>query len=154
MIDACWRASSPPASSSTDADAPVRMPQKIVTGRAGLWTPRDDSMPMTSDAASAPLTKKSATSTITTSDVRPDRANCSSVVKSPISGAWATAVEMSAAPLSWRSIAAPPRIANQTKLTPLGISSTPSTNSPTVRPREMRAMNVPTKGAQEIHHAQ
>jgi hypothetical protein len=26
-------------------------------------------------------------------------------------------------------------------------------DSPTVRPFEMRAMNVPTKGAQEIHHA-
>ena len=64
------------------------------------------------------------------------------------------AAAMSAAPLSWRSIAAPPSTANQTKLTPLGISSTPSTNSPIVRPLEMRAMNVPTKGAQEIHHAQ
>ncbi|KKL91131.1 hypothetical protein LCGC14_1897740, partial [marine sediment metagenome] len=35
-----------------------------------------------------------------------------------------------------------------------GISKTQMINSRTVRPRETRAMNMPTKGAQEIHHAQ
>ena len=30
----------------------------------------------------------------------------------------------------------------------------PQTSSRTLRPREMRAMNIPTKGAQEIHQAQ
>ena len=60
----------------------------------------------------------------------------------------------SAAPVSCRSIAAPPKTANHTKLTPLGISSTPTTNSRIVRPLEMRAMKVPTNGAHEIHHAQ
>ena len=43
---------------------------------------------------------------------------------------------------------------NQTKVTALGISSTPMTNSRMVRPREMRAMKTPTKGAQLTHQAQ
>ena len=32
--------------------------------------------------------------------------------------------------------------------------SAPVTNCRMVRPREMRAMNIPTKGVQEIHQAQ
>ena len=57
-------------------------------------------------------------------------------------------------PVVWVRNAVPPMIANQTALAPLGTSSTPIRNCRTVRPREMRAMNVPTNGAQEIHHAQ
>ena len=45
-------------------------------------------------------------------------------------------------------------IANQTKLTPLGISSTPITNSRMVRPLEMRARKVPTNGVHDIHQTQ
>ena len=47
-----------------------------------------------------------------------------------------------------------PTMANQMKPMPVGAATTPSTNSRMVRPREMRATKVPTKGAQEIHHAQ
>ncbi len=36
----------------------------------------------------------------------------------------------------------------------VGASRTPKTNSRTVRPREMRAMNMPTNGAQLIHQPQ
>lgn len=61
---------------------------------------------------------------------------------------------MSACPVSWRLSAAPPRIANQTKLTALGTSTTPRMNSPIVLPLEIRAMKVPTNGAQETHQAQ
>ena len=39
-------------------------------------------------------------------------------------------------------------------LSTLGTIITPITNSRIVRPREMRARNMPTKGDQEIHHAQ
>ena len=110
-------------------------------------------MPITSEAASAPLMKNSATRTITTKEVTPESGNSSSVVNSATSGV-PTISPRFAAPLSCSSIAAPPKTANQTKLTPLGMSSTPTTNSRIVRPLEIRAMNVPTKGAQEIHHAQ
>ena len=49
---------------------------------------------------------------------------------------------------------APPITENQKKPTVVGTSSTPETNWRTVRPREMRAMNTPTKGAQETHQPQ
>ena len=35
-----------------------------------------------------------------------------------------------------------------------GTISTETMNSRTVRPRDTRAMNMPTKGDHEIHHAQ
>ena len=152
MIAACWSEPRPPASSRTAAEAPVATPHTMTTGRGGVRLPREDSMPITSDAASAPLTKNSATSTITTNEVRPASGNSSSIVNSAISGV--PTIPPRSVPPSWRSIAAPPKTANQTKLTPLGIRSTPMTNSRTVRPFEMRAMKVPTKGAHEIHHAQ
>ena len=75
---------------------------------------------------------------------------------------------MSSRPNSWPSIgfdarsvppacavmAAPPKIANHTRVTVLGIRMTPETNSLMVRPRLIRAMNMPTNGVQEIHQAQ
>ena len=57
-------------------------------------------------------------------------------------------------PLRCRLIAAPPKIANQSRLTALGMRMTPATNWRIVRPRLIRAMNMPTNGVQEIHHAQ
>ena len=51
-------------------------------------------------------------------------------------------------------MAAPPKIANHSRLTALGIRMTPATNSRIVRPRLIRAMNMPTNGVQEIHQAQ
>ena len=45
-------------------------------------------------------------------------------------------------------------MANQSRLTALGTRSTPETNWRMVRPRLMRAMNMPTNGVQEIHQAQ
>ena len=38
--------------------------------------------------------------------------------------------------------------------TKLGTRMTKTTNWRIVRPREMRAMNIPTKGVHEIHQAQ
>ena len=40
------------------------------------------------------------------------------------------------------------------KVKPSGTSSTPTTNSRIVRPRDTRAMNMPTKGDQAIHQPQ
>ena len=45
---------------------------------------------------------------------------------------------------SW--IAVPPKIANQSRLTTLGMRMTPAMNCRTVRPRLIRAMNMPTNG--------
>lgn len=47
------------------ATAPMTTPQKITVRRLGSIVPRSDSEPMTIEAASAPETKKIATSTMT-----------------------------------------------------------------------------------------
>ena len=46
------------------AIAPITAPQKTTTPRVGWMVPRCESVPMTMDAASAPETKKIATSSI------------------------------------------------------------------------------------------
>ena len=51
-------------------------------------------------------------------------------------------------------MAVPPMTTNQIMLTRVGTISTHTTNCRIVRPREMRAMKMPTKGAQDIHQAQ
>ncbi|MNY71187.1 hypothetical protein D3C86_2094730 [compost metagenome] len=53
-----------------------------------------------------------------------------------------------------RSSAVLPKIDSHARVKPSGISSTPMITSRMVRPREMRATNRPTNGAQAIHHAQ
>ena len=56
--------------------------------------------------------------------------------------------------VSCRSKAEPPRIENQTNDTSEGIAMTNTTNWRIVRPLEMRAMNIPTKGVHDTHQAQ
>ena len=53
-----------------------------------------------------------------------------------------------------RAMAVLPNTVIHKKVKPVGTSSTPMANSRTVRPREIRAINMPTNGDQEIHHAQ
>ena len=48
----------------------------------------------------------------------------------------------------------PPTAANQRNPNPVGAAITPIMNSRIVRPREMRATNIPTNGPHEYHHAQ
>ena len=79
--------------------------------------------------------------------------SASRAVNSDSSGV-ATVAIRSASPFTCRWMPVVPTMANQMKPMPVGAATTPSTNSRMVRPREMRATKVPTKGAQEIHHAQ
>ena len=58
-----------------------------------------------------------------------------------------------ACPMS-RLMAVLPKTVIHRKVKPAGTSSTFRMNSRTVRPREIRAMNMPTKGDQAIHQAQ
>ena len=52
------------------------------------------------------------------------------------------------------SMAARPKMENHTRSNAVGKSSVPPMNSRTVRPREMRAKNMPTKGDQQMVQAQ
>ncbi|MNP79829.1 hypothetical protein D3C76_1777590 [compost metagenome] len=51
-------------------------------------------------------------------------------------------------------IAESPKMVIHNRVKPAGTNSTPQTNSRMVRPREMRAMNSPTKGDQDSHQPQ
>ena len=75
-----------------------------------------------------------------------------SVAKS-FKGSSASAAARLPAVTNW-SMATVPKAVNQTMDTSDGSSTTKNTVWRTVRPREMRAMNMPTKGAQAVHHAQ
>ena len=70
------------------------------------------------------------------------------------SEASAEAAPARSAPFCCALMPAPPKIANHTRLTTVGTRRTPVTNSRMVRPREIRAMNIPTNGVHETHHAQ
>ena len=59
-----------------------------------------------------------------------------------------------APPVSSMSMAVAPRMVIQAKHTIAGANTQPKINSRTVRPREIRAKNKPTKGEKAIHHAQ
>ena len=69
-------------------------------------------------------------------------------------GALQTAATSVPAVSSSTNSADPPKVAIQKKENSDGRNRTPSTNSRTVRPFEMRAMNIPTNGDHEIHQPQ
>ena len=163
------RGSSPPASSMAEATPPVATPQKTTVKRLGSVAPFSESPPMTMEAESAPVTKKIATRT-TASTMRTMRTTlCTGMALSrsnrivskfrsgvPSALRWtrACAAWPARSARSWSPMAPPPKMANQMRETTEGTSMTPVTNCRMVRPREMRAMNIPTKGVQEIHQAQ
>ena len=118
-------ASDPPMTSITAATAPIRVPQKITVRRDGSVVPRSESDPITMEAASAPETKKMATSAITSTIAIVDHGSCSRVLNSWDS---ATPSPYTSVPFCCRSIAVAPKMANHTRLTTLGTSSTPVTN--------------------------
>src|SRR5690606_11722598 len=144
-------ASSPPLHSSRAATPPVSPPQKITTPRFGARVPRWLRLPITIDAESAPEMKKMAMRSIATTVAIPVSGRFPSTPNSCPSTLSAPAMSY---PSSCCPMPAPPKIENQMRLTRLGTRMTPMMNSRMVRPRLMRARNMPTKGAHETHHAQ
>jgi hypothetical protein len=128
MATVC-RPLSPPNRRATAAAAPVRTPHMATFHDLGCRVPLEESIPITTEAASAPLIKKMPTSTIAMNDVTAASGNCSRVENNAASWLSATASAMFAPPKRSRFIAAPPKTANQTKLTRLGTSRTPNVNS-------------------------
>ncbi len=116
----------------------------------GWIVPRCDRVPITMDAASAPETKKIATSVMATPrecrrGQRVEQAEQLALERQRPRGRCRSLLHV---------MAAPPKMANHTRLTVLGTRMTPETNSRMVRPRLIRAMKMPTNGVQEIHQAQ
>ena len=58
------------------------------------------------------------------------------------------------APSDSRIIEVPPMMPNHSRLTTEGATTTTVTYSRRVRPREILAMNMPTNGVHDTHHAQ
>ena len=77
--------------------------------------------------------------------------SCPSIWKSCSSSAASTAPVK---PPRYCVIAVPPSAVIHSTEISAGITSTAVRNCRTVRPRETRAMNIPTNGDQLIHHAQ
>jgi hypothetical protein len=126
------------------------------------------SNPITREAASAPVTKKMPTRTIARMETAPAMAlgsgrwwsRSKSAPSKEMVGfpstilARPSVVSGVALASDWIWMAAPPKMPNQMTLTMLGTSRTPVTNWRMVRPRLMRAMNMPTNGVEETHQAQ
>ena len=150
---ACCSAARPPTSSIAQAMPPISTPSTTITTFDGVSEPREARVAITTDAASAPLMKNRAISRTQSAELSTGTGSASSAVNSDSSGV-AKAPTMSALPPRWSSMPVPPTTANQRNPKPVGAATTPITNSRIVRPREMRATNMPTKGAQETHQAQ
>jgi hypothetical protein len=154
-IVADCKAESPPAASRTLATTPPSAHQKTRCSTGVSVLPPDAMVSMTSEPESAEVMKKMHTSTTASVDVTAgqgrywknwNKATERSALTAAASAPWATVVSM--------NIAVLPNTVIQKKVKPAGMNSTATMNSRTVRPREMRAMNMPTKGDHEIHQAQ
>jgi hypothetical protein len=154
VMVAVWRALRPPTRSSIAANEAITTPQMSLTGAAGFTAPSADMLPSTKVAESAEVIKKMLTSTSARIEVTFPSGNAVRVSKSDWGRLFAAVLAMLPPLFRSRKIADPPKTVNHRKLKSVGAKSTPKTNCRIVRPREIRAMNVPTKGAQEIHHAQ
>ena len=110
-------------------------------------------MSTTSEPESEEVTKKTTTRMMAMADRRLPRGSVARVSKratsatSPSSGTRSPTVRC-------RWMAVPPSAVNHRNPRSVGTSSAPATNSRIVRPREIRAMNTPTKGDQAIHQPQ
>ena len=144
-----------PASSSAAATTPSVVAQKARLQVGGSGSPPEDSMSMTSEPESEDVTKKVTTRTTDRDTTTVEKGSPCSISNSAVSVLTLPSEPMSPpSPSTCRYSAAPPSTENHSSVTSVGTSSTPATNSRTVRPREMRAMNTPTKGAHEIHQPQ
>ena len=160
MTIAVWMAVVPPEISSPATTIARATPQNTTWGRdLGPSSPAALIVFTIRTAESAEVTRKvSSRTTISTAMPHASQsamgASMNSVMAKIMSPFAASKITPLAPPFSSRSMAVPPAQANQTKHISAGTISAPRTNSRTVRPREMRARNRPTKGAKAIHHAQ
>jgi hypothetical protein len=153
MVIACnpFSASSPPATSMIAATAPVATPQKTTTGRRGSIVPFSLRVPITTEAASAPETKKIATSTMTSTEVIVAHGIVS---KQGEQGAFrGLHLAQVGAALLGVDRRAPedrkPDEADEARQQQNAGDELPDGAAP-----EMRAMNMPTNGVQLTHQAQ
>src|SRR5699024_1784825 len=152
--DAACNPSSPPANSNPMAMAPSSTENKTRDQVGGLGCPPAVNMFCTRDPDSEEVMKNNTTRTLAITENTPPSGKTSSTVNSEPSGETTPSVTRSASPHCRREIPRPPMTANQSMPSKVGTSMTPIMNSRMVRPRETRAMKIPTNGAQAIHQPQ
>ena len=154
----------PEASSSPDSEltqireaamTPDAEAQKMRVIRGGFGSPLWAIMSITKAPESALVMKKIDTSTTAMPDSSAPAGSWLKVSNSAVFGSMSPVPPVKSTPSRTALYSAvPPMIVNHRNVSAVGTSSTPVMNSRTVRPLEMRAMNTPTKGDQEIHQPQ
>ena len=108
---------------------------------------------MTSAPESADVTMKTISRRMAIPDVTSGKGISCSISNNVIEALVISPANSPTPDLCW-AMAVSPNAENQMMQIVNGASSTTEKYSRTVRPREMRAMNMPTKGDQDIHQAQ
>lgn len=156
MIDAVCNAVKPPDHNNTVAAEAWIKPQTSLIISGGLSIPFVVWIPNTNVAESAEVMKNVLINTIERTDAIVASGNSFNAAKSAISVSVPSPIAFQIPPSEKisRLIPDPPKIVNHSAQNSVGTAKTPKMNSRTVRPLETRAINVPTKGDQAIHHAQ
>src|SRR5690625_2452661 len=149
------KASSPPVSSKTIATAPCINDQRTRC-QTGVLSP---SVPavivfITNEPESEEVIKKENTKIIAKMEEYLTKGKFSKNTNSEEVRSSCTACNMVVSPAIIISNALPPKAFIQKITISEGTNTTPNTNSLTVRPLDICAINVPTNGDQAIHHPQ
>ena len=145
----------PPDHSKTAAATDWMTPHVNLIELGGFRFPWVVKVPRTKVAESAEVIKNVPIKKMATMDMIEPMGNCSrrmnkatSIPRASMTCLIPTCSNRSSA------MAVPPNTENQNAQKIVGTRRTPRTNSRTVRPLEILAMNIPTNGAQAIHQAQ
>src|SRR5690606_33283290 len=145
----------PQAKSKIIATIPSPLAQNIRCHAGVSSRPFEHNISTTIEPESDEVTKNTTTISVATKLKKPLHGNCSRNAKRAIETSFSTISPSDVTPL-FRiiSIAELPKNVIHISVKPAGTNSTPNTNSRMVRPRETRAMNKPTNGAQLNHQPQ
>src|SRR5699024_8348452 len=156
ISDAVWSASRPPPplTNSTLAVPAINAPQINLTISGGLRLPREVIDPSTKVAESADVMKNMKMNISDSELVTIPSSNSNKMENNANSSFLFTISEIPPAQINSTSKAVVPKLVNQISASTDGAINTPVTNSRMVRPLEIRAINRPTNGAQEICQAQ
>src|SRR5699024_1087217 len=130
-------------------------PQISLTLLSGSKLPPVDCIANTNVAESADVIKNVLINKTAKIETKVVNGKCSNMENNDDSVPKLFISSMTLAPLKYsRLIPEPPKTVNHNAPKIVGTNNTPETNSLIVLPRDTRAIKVPTKGAQAIHHAQ
>src|SRR5690606_994746 len=148
------RAVKPPAFDSNGAHTASRIPQPTVCHFRGIPASFVAILVMTNIPESAEVTKKTMMIAMVKKLTILVRGRYSKKRNIKASGSVANLLNAPSATFPSNQIALFPKTAIQIKLNIVGMIKTAATNSRIVRPLEILAINSPTYGDHEIHHAQ